>query len=151
MKTGSVYFRGSDIYVLASAKDVFGIFQTSEPFFKLSGTPSPQELGERVLEALAAFREGVPGKTYVRGVKQPPDPFLIFAGFKSWGAFEKGVRYFSISSTGSEIQITPGIPAPKGGHLHQPDKAVRVPPHADQIGRALLEQAGQLHAESQPQ
>jgi hypothetical protein len=142
MKTSTVYFRGSEIYILASAKDVFGIFQDSEPFYKLPETPSPEELGQRVLDALAAFREGVPGKTYVRGVKQPPDPFLAFAGFKSWSAFEKGTRHFSVSNSGAEVQITPSIPAPKGGHLHQPDKAVRVPAQADQIGRALLEQAG---------
>jgi hypothetical protein len=142
MKTSTVYFRGSEIYILASAKNVFGIFQDSEPFYKLSETPSPEELGQRVLDALAAFREGTAGKTYVRGVKQPPDPFLAFAGFKSWGAFEKGVRHFSVSSAGPDVQITPSIPAPKGGHLHLPDKAVRVSAQADQIGRALLEQAG---------
>src|SRR5256885_9377623 len=142
MKTSTVYFRGSEIYVLASAKNVFGIFQDSEPFYKLSETASPEELGQRVLEALAAFREGVPGKTYVRGVKQSPDLFLAFAGFKSYGAFEKGVRHFSVSSAGPEIQITPSIPAPKGGHLHLPGKAVRVSAQAGQNGRALLEQAG---------
>lgn len=140
MKRSTVYFRGGDIYVLASAKNAFGIFQASEPFFKLPSSSSPQEIGQRVLDALAAYREGVPGKTYVRGVKQPPDPFLTFAGFKSWNAFEKGGRHFSISENGSELQITPSIPAPEGGHLHQPNKALHVPAHAEQIGRALLEQ-----------
>jgi hypothetical protein len=57
MKTSTVYFRGSEIYVLASAKNIFGIFQDSEPFYKLSKRPSPEELGQRVLDALAAFRE----------------------------------------------------------------------------------------------
>jgi hypothetical protein len=81
------------------------------------------------------------GKDIRTRCKATPDPFLVFAGFKSWGAFEKGVRHFSVSSAGPEIQITPSIPAPKGGHLHLPDKAVRVSAQADQIGRALLEQA----------
>src|SRR6185437_2698586 len=107
MKTSTVYFRLGDIYVLASAKNVFGIFQISEPFFRLPSSSSPQEIGQRVLDALAAYREGVPGKAYVRGVKQLPDPFLAYSGFKSWGGFEKGARYFSVYSNGSEIQITP--------------------------------------------
>jgi len=80
-----------------------------------------------VLDALAAYQEGVQGKTYVRGIKQPPDPFLTYSGFKSWGAFEKGARYFSVSSNGSEIQITPSVPAPKGGYLHQPNLAYAFP------------------------
>lgn len=77
----------------------------------------------------------------MRGVKQPLDPFLAFAGFKSWRAFEKGVRHFSISTTDYGLQITPSVPAPKGGYLYEPDKAVRVPAQADEIGRILLEQA----------
>lgn len=146
MKTSTVYFRGGDIYVLASAKNVFGIFQVSEPFVRLPSSSSPQEIGQRVLDALAAYQEGVQGKTYVRGIKQPPDPFLTYSGFKSWGAFEKGARYFSVSSNGSEIQITPSVPAPKGGYLHQPNLAIRIPAHADQIGRALLEQVSQIQS-----
>src|SRR6185437_7588353 len=107
---------------------------------------SPQEIGQRVLDALAAYREGVPGKAYVRGVKQLPDPFLAYSGFKSWGGFEKGARYISVYSNGSEIQITPSVPAPKGGYLHQPDLAIRIPANADQIGRALLEQVSQIQS-----
>ncbi|HEY6185667.1 MAG TPA: hypothetical protein VIW67_25730 [Terriglobales bacterium] len=146
MKTSTVYFRGSDIYILASARDINGIFQNKEPFFQLPATSSALELGQKVLDALATFREGVPGKTYVRGVKQPPDPFLVYSGFKSWGAFERGARYFSVSSDGPEIQIIPGSPAPKGGYLHQPDRAVRIPAQADHVGRALLEQASQIQS-----
>ena len=146
MKTSTVYFRGGDLYVLASAKNIFGIFQVSEPFFKLPSSSSAQEIGQRVLDALAAYREGVPGKTYVRGVKQPRDPFLTYSGFKSWNAFEKAARYFSISSNGSEIQIIPSVPAPKGGYLHQPDCAIRIPVNAEQIGRALLEQVSQIQS-----
>ena len=137
METSAVFFRQNDTYILASAKDVFGIHHASEPFFKLSGAVSEKDLGERVLEALAAFREGIPGKTYPRGVKQPLDPFLIFAGFKSWRAFEKGAHYFWVSVTANEVEIIPSIPAAKGGYLHQSEKAVRVPARSDQIGRAL--------------
>lgn len=136
----TIYLRGSDVYVVGSAKNVFGIFQDSEPFIKLSQPVSSVELGNKVLLALESYREKVPGKTFVRGQKPPPDPFLVFSGFKSWGIFEKGAQHFTISSNGSEIEIIPSIPAPKGGYLHQPDKTIRCRAEAAEIGDLLLGQ-----------
>jgi hypothetical protein len=69
LRTCSAYFRGSDIYTLASAQNVFGIRLDSEPMVKLSHPVAPAELGNTVMTALDAFRTGVPGRTYVRGVK----------------------------------------------------------------------------------
>jgi hypothetical protein len=140
MKKCSVYFRGGEIYILASARDVFGIDRNVEPFTRLGRQVAALELGRVILDAMAAYRENIPGKTYVRGVKEPPHPFLLFAGFKSWKAFEKGAGYFMISDTGSEIEITPGVPAEKGGYLHQPDKAVRCLAQPEAIGILLLQQ-----------
>jgi hypothetical protein len=93
------------------------------------------------LETLAAYRENIPGKTYVRGVKEPPHPFLVFAGFKSWKAFEKGATYFMISDSGAGIEITPSVPADKGGYSHQPDKSIRCPAEPEAIGALLVQQA----------
>ena len=101
---------------------------------------SPQELGQRVLQALDSYHENTPGKTYVRGVRQPLSPFLAFAGFRSWKAFEKGAQHFSISSDDSQVEITPSVSRPQGGYLHQPERAVRCRAHAGQIGGLLLEQ-----------
>jgi len=143
MKKCSVYFRGGEIYVLASAKDVFGIDRSVEPFTQLSRQVEAQELGRNVLDALAAYRENIPGKTYVRGVKEPPHPLLVFAGLKSWKAFEKGTICFMISDLGHEIEITPTVPAEKGGYLHQPDKALRCQAQPEAIGALLLEQVSQ--------
>jgi hypothetical protein len=140
MRTCSVYFRGGEIYVLSSAKDVFGIFRNVEPFVRFSRQVPAQELGRAVLDSLAAYRENLPGKTYVRGVKEPPHPFLVFAGSKSWKAFEKGAVYFMISDTGPEIEIMPSVPGEKGGYSHQPDKAIRCPAQPEPLGAMLLAQ-----------
>lgn len=140
MKKCSVYFRGGEIYVLASARDVFGIDRNIEPFTRLSRQAAAQELGHAVLDALSAYRENIPGKTYVRGVKEPPHPFLVFSGFKSWKAFEKGARYFMISDTGPQIESIPTVPAEKGGYLHQPDKAIRCQAQPEAIGSLLFQQ-----------
>lgn len=138
MKICGAYFRGSAVYIVASAKTASGILNNSEPFCKLTQPASPQELGEKVLEALHSYREGVPGKKYVRGVKQPPDPFLLFSGFKSWPSFEKGTKYFIISTQGSEATITPTAPAPQGGYLHRPECAMKSVLSAQSIGDVLL-------------
>ena len=144
MKVCSLYFRGSDIYISASAKNTFGIHNNSEPFFKLFQPISPHELGQKVLQALESYRDGVPGRKYIRGVKQPPDPLLVFSGFRSWRAFEKGASYVSISINDSEIEITPSVPSPKGGYLHRPEKAVRCQVNPEEIGSLLLRQAPKL-------
>lgn len=141
MKACSAYFRGGDIYISASARNTFGIHNYSEPFFKLSQPVSPRELGQKVLEALDSYREGVPGRKYVRGVKQPPDPLLVFAGFRSWRAFEKGATHLSITRNDSEVEITPSVASPKGGYLYVPERAARCQANPEEIGGLLLEQA----------
>jgi len=143
MRSCGVYFRQGEIFIHASAKNTFGIHQTCEPFFRIAQSVSPQELGEKVLEALDAFREGVPGELYVRGVKRPPDPFLIFTKARSWKRFEQEAQYFSITADDSGVQIVPSTPAAKNGYLHRPADAVRCPVQAEQIGRALLDKASQ--------
>lgn len=138
MKVCTVYFRGSEVYILASAKTVSGIFYNSEPFFKLTQPVSAQELGEKILQALDSCREGIPDKKYVRGVKQAPDSFLLFSGFRSWSSFEKGAKHFMISSQDSEATITPSVPASQGGYSHQPDYAVQCILFSQPIGDHLL-------------
>lgn len=143
MRKCSAYFRGDKIYVVASAKDIFGIYCKVEPFVRLNRQVEARILGATVLDTLDAYRENVPGTTYVRGVKEPPHPLLVFAGFKSWKAFEKGTTYFMISDLGHEIEITPTVPAEKGGYLHQPDKALRCQAQPEAIGALLLQQVSQ--------
>jgi len=141
MRACGVYFRGDDIYVCASAKNTFGILKDWEPFFKLTQPVSPMELGKRVLDALAAYRDGVPGEMYVKGVKRPVSPFLVFSGFRSWKSFERGATYFSVSNFDSEVTITPSIAAPKGGYLHQPEHSISCARLPGEIGSLLIERA----------
>lgn len=140
MTSASIFFRGDDLYVVSSVKDVFGISHDGELLVKLRQPVSARELGDAVLAAFAAFREGVPGREYVRGAKRPPDPFLLSTGFKSWKAFEQGAKYFVVSDKNGRTQIIPTSAAPKGGFLHHPDRAVFCLSNAEEIGRGLLDQ-----------
>jgi hypothetical protein len=140
MTRASIYFRGDDLYVVSSVNDVFGIGHDGALRLQLRQPVSPRELGEAVLAALAAYREGVPGRPYVRGAKRPPDPFLLSTGFKSWKAFEDGAKYFSVSEKDGHTEIIPTSAAPKGGYLFHPDRAVFCLSNAEEIGRCLLDQ-----------
>jgi len=146
MKVCSVYFRGGDIYISSSARNTVGIYNDNEPFFKVSQSISPSELGQKVLEALESYREGIPAKKYVRGIKQPPDPLLVFSGFRSWRAFEKGAVHVSISRNDSEVEITPSVARPKGGYLYRPERALKCQANPEQIGSLLLEQVSGFEA-----
>jgi hypothetical protein len=115
-------------------------FKTANRFSGFPRQISPQVLGDKVLQALVSYRENVPGRTYIRGEEQPPSPFLLFSGFRSWRAFEKGALHFSISSNDSEMEITPSVQRPKGGYLHQPERTVRCQAQPGPIGSFLLEQ-----------
>jgi hypothetical protein len=88
--------------------------------------------------ALSAYSEGAPDELYVRGVKRPLDPLLAFAGFRSWKSFERGAAYFSVTSEGDMLTIIPSAPAPRGGFLHEPAKAVRCEATAEAVGAAVL-------------
>jgi hypothetical protein len=94
-----------------------------------------------IFAALAAYRGSIPGTTYVRGAKLPPHPFLLFAGFKSWKAFEKDTTYFMVAETDGHAEIVPSTAGSKGGYLHHPDWAVHCPLNAEEIGSRVLGQA----------
>jgi len=141
MKHAGVYVRDDAIYVVSSAKDVFGISHHGEWRVKLAQPVSAHELGDAILAALAAYRENIPGATYVRGAKPPPHPFLVFAGFKSWNAFEKGTTYLMVSETDGRAEIVPSTAGSRGGYLHHPERAVHCPLNAEEIGSCLVRQA----------
>jgi hypothetical protein len=132
----TAYIRGGDIYLVALAKNIFGVFQDIEPFFKISLLTSPSEL---LLQAPDSYRENVPGKTHVRAVRQPLSLFLAFSGFRSWKSFQKGNQHFSTSSEDCGVEVTPIASRQQGGHWHQPQKAVRYRAQAGQIRSLLLE------------
>ena len=89
MISSHVYFRGDVTYITSMARNVFGIGHVGDFYLKYEKPWAPHDLGEAVVAAFAAHREGTPGATYVRGAKRPRDPFLRFAGFGSCGSFRK--------------------------------------------------------------
>ena len=150
MVTAHVYFRDDVVYLTSMEKDVFGILHDGHLHLKLVAPLAPHELGDAVIAAFAAYQEGTPGTPYVRGVRRPLDPFLRFAGFKSWKGFEKGAQLFIVLDRGEHIEILPSVPGPTGGFLHQPDRTLRCSRNVDEIGRALIEMASRGKSASEP-
>jgi hypothetical protein len=110
-----VDIRSDAIFVASSDKNEFGILQTGDVLVRLDPRASPEELGQAVIAALAAYRENMPGQLYVRGVKRPLDRLLTFAGYRSWKAFEKNAQHFSVSAQANKARVTPSIPNKTGG------------------------------------
>jgi hypothetical protein len=111
----SVYIRRDATFVASSEKNEFGILQTGDILARLDPRTSPEELGQAVIAALAAYRENVPGQLYVRGVKRPLHRLLAFAGYRSWKAFEKNAQHFSVSAQANKARVTPSVPNKTGG------------------------------------
>ena len=135
MKACEVYFRGDTVFVNAMAQTVPGFLIRSGPMFKLKREDSPAAWGEAVLNALHAFREGVPMSEAPRTVSQE---FLDFSGVKSWNTFTRGALHLSIAYDGRDVSVIPTTRA-HGGFDHLTDRAVRCPPEPQAAGEALLE------------
>ena len=141
MATADVYFRGDVIYVASTSKDVFGIGHVGDLYLRYERSVAPRALGDAVVAAFAAYREGIPGTTYVRGEKRPLHAFLRFAGFRSWRALEKGAQLFIMVDGVDHVEILPTVARAEGGFLHQPERTRRCSRDADDIGRTLIEAA----------
>jgi len=137
-RRASIYWRHDVAFVVSADRDVHGVHRDGSWFARLDRPVAAASLGEAVLGALAASRDGVPARLYVRGVKQPPGAFLQFTGFKSWNALERGARYFTIAAEQEYVRITPSVAGPTGGFLHQPDRDVECVASAGAIGAAVM-------------
>jgi hypothetical protein len=148
-RSASIYWRDGVAYVVSADRDVNGIQRDGMWFVRLDAPLIAKPLGEAVLGALAASRDGIPGRLYERGVKQPPSAFLQFTGLKSWKALERGASYFLVAADQDRVRITPSVAAPKGGFLHRRDRGVDCAPNAAAVGAAIIALAtiaGPTHA-----
>lgn len=137
-RSAFIYWRDDVAYVVSADTNVHGIQHDGSCFVRLEVPVTAQPLGEAVVAALAASRDGTPARLYVRGAKTPPSAFLRFTGFRSWRALERGATYLSVAAEQDRVRITPSVAAPKGGFLHRPDRSVECALHADAIGTAVI-------------
>jgi len=137
-KTCSVYFRGDDIYVIASSKTTAGLWIDTEPRFKLTRPVSASHLGRTVISALNGSREGVPTPDDLRSVGKE---LLHFVGFKSLSSFERGAIYFLVTLEENAINIIPTSRGTRGGFDFHASEAVYSNVNPDELGETLMKLA----------
>jgi len=134
MKNCGVYATESDVYVVSLARTIPGFELVSEPMFK-ARRDEPSALGEAVLSALNAYKEGVAAPDPRAKI---PSPFLKYSGFRSWKAVERSALHLSVRWNGPGVSIIPTVRDEHAGYAHKPDLAVTSSPEPSAIGEALL-------------
>ena len=142
MQTCGVYATENDLFVVSMAKTVPGFELDVEPMYKTSRKDQAAAIGQLVVAALDAYREGVPAPDPRSKV---PSPLLQFAGFRSWKALEKAALNLLISRNGARVTVMPTARQPRGGYAHKPDLAISATAEPGAIGHAV-EQALSLSA-----
>jgi hypothetical protein len=138
-RCASVYRRKGKLLIASSSQTSgrYGLWIEAGPHLVAEVSESQREIGEKVLEALKASRQGEP---YPSDPEQLAAPLLKRAGVHSWSTFIKGVVQCHVEEEGKEMRF---IPSTKdgGGFVPRAHEAVTValPTDPERLGEALLE------------
>lgn len=100
----SIYLRRGTFWVCVNSTTVDG-FLVGDGFEAVEDSASDVALGEAVLRARGAAREGVPNPP-----RTGPSPFLAVlqaAGTKSWAQFVKGTRVVEVEFEADCVNVVP--------------------------------------------
>jgi hypothetical protein len=135
----SVYKRGGRLFFATSSQTTgrYGLWIEAGPHLAAGIADGPSAVGDRLVEALNASRQGV---EYPEDVRKLEGPLLKLAGVKSWKVFAKGAAHCYVERDEDGIRIIPSEPD-TGGFRRRKDQTVKVPETspADQLGQALLD------------
>ena len=108
---------------------------TKEPMVKLASKASAVEIGQAVLDGLAAFED-------IKGLPQPNhlERFLRFVGAKSWRAFTRGTLHINVGYDGKEINLIPSRADRRGAFPYNKAPSI-CPPEPEIVGGRILELA----------
>lgn len=112
-----------------------------KPVTVLSSTVEAGELGHAILRCLQEYKENLP-HPHPSEFNNLPQPILEASGVKSWSTFSKGALACLISSSQTELTITPSHRAgARGAYLHDADHiiALTLPVTPEQVGIAARE------------
>lgn len=151
----TVYARGDALLVCAGDRTDWrtaGFIVASEHAARLPADAGDAALGQAVLDALAASRDGVPVPDRDELARRTA-PLLRAAGVRSWSALARGARVCEVERDGAAIVLVPTV---NGGHAgasrgfhHRPELALRLAHGgaADALGAAVREALGRAAAE----
>lgn len=136
MKKAISYMRGQRVFTHAISTTTAGIWILELPVL-IADAADVEALGEQVVQALQASKDGVPHPVSWKGIF---DPVLKLAGIKTWATFVKAARCVEIEGLSDHMSFisTDNLGA-IGGFNGTTRSDVSVPLHdVRTLGRGLL-------------
>ena len=134
-----VFIRDKDILVASSARTIPGFDIIVDPVFKLARNEPATAVGKAVLEALRAYRVGVPAPGPDMG--KMPNPLLKLAGCRSWGQLDRASINVLINLCADYVLAIPTHKELNRGFSHLNELAVKCDLTARAIGDAVMNAA----------
>jgi len=140
-RSAGLYLRSGKFFVYPYYRTTAGVLIASGPVTILPDTAEAGELGKAILLSLQKYKDNLP-HPHPSELNNLPEPILEAAGVKSWPTFSKGALACFISSSQTELTITPSHRAgSKGAYTHEPDQAIglTLPTTPEQVGISARE------------
>lgn len=113
----SIYLKNQFLYICAAKKTTDGVFLDDEPHLIVPLQSSCDEIGKSFSDALLASKEVIP---HPKTFDNVPTLFFQHAKTKSWKAFVKGTRFFSIEIDKNGLSLKDyGLPDSRGGYTQK--------------------------------
>jgi len=116
--------RKATVYLPTMGRMDKGFYRGVEPVAAVSAS-NTNALRQTLAETIARGNPDVP---MLRRREWPPPVVLKYAGVKSWSAFERGMRLWSISEKNGNFQIAEQEKQPNGMWRGKPAQTIAFPP-----------------------
>jgi hypothetical protein len=119
-----LYLRSGTIYLPTMGKMDEGFYRAVEPVAVVSA--SDIDGTRKALQA--AIVRGNPAVPILRRSEIPPPLLPKYAGVKSWSAFERGMKFWTIKEKNDVFQIAGQSKRADGGWRTDPERTIDFPP-----------------------
>lgn len=133
MNACNIYVDTQHVYVVANAETTHGFNIATEPMIRVDLSAPARVLGSAVIEALNAYKRGVP----VPNLKKVEKAVLSFTGHKSLRTFEQDLSCVFVQIDGEKVRITPTVGGNEGGFLFQQESTIIADFNPESIARAI--------------
>jgi hypothetical protein len=133
-KAASAYMYGGKIYLHPHSKTTEGVWILSSPI--LTTSEQDQQLGNKLMSALAKSTENAPHPKSWKGIDEP---LIKAAGARSSAAFAKAARAVFVILGDNDVAFIPTRHGPKGSFIHLNEKIIHSDQSVEKLANALIE------------
>jgi hypothetical protein len=133
----SILAKKGRLYMQAFSRTVEGMTISDGPVVSDDGSDI-SFIGAKVLQVLDLSTVNVRQPKNQQEWLTVQKPMLEAVGAKSWATMARGAKCIGLTFDGKIVEIEPSINYGNEGGTSLPDRALRVPPIPDAIGRAVM-------------